>query len=139
MIEKNLLAVGTAEELQGFDTHDLFNQMRSFSVRVVLNKVRGKRSNTGQKYYIQSAKGFVREAVVHKAFVQFLQHLDEGDKYVMHTGGKKVENAETALDEFISFFKNIDEAYETTARFSSGEVLPTYQGYGIQSKSWIAP
>lgn len=139
IIMERLSSLGTKEDLQGFQPEDILNQMRSFTVKILLNRAQGYQGNRGQGRYKNIGKGYIREAAVHKAFLKLINHIDDNDRYIMHTGATKIGGKDTGVDEFISFLNNIAENYFITAAISDGEALPEYKGYGIQSKSWIAP
>lgn len=109
----------------------------SFDASTILEQVRGYRTkylsrSTAKKRSIDITKGFYQEALVHKAFGQLLDHLDETID-VMHTGAQKVNNLETVYDEYIRFSDQLNSSFTKTVSYNLNI------GYGLQSKPWKIP
>ena len=113
----------------GFDPIDIINQVRSYRNQLILV-----RTNKSAKYYKRSTKGYFREALVHKAFSHLSQHLD-GKISNISTGSMKIGGKDTVYDEFIDLFNNVEGSFHQTVT----EQFDSNTGFGIQSKSWIAP
>ncbi len=117
-------------ENNGFDISDILNQVRSFRNRFVLDM------RKSANYYIRSTKGFFREALIHQAFYNLAERIDNIPDKIVHAGGMKNEqNVDTIYDEYISFFNNVGQDFQTTVNMKVGEGM----GFGIQSKSWQTP
>ena len=111
----------------GFSVNDIMDQVRSFRNKVILNQ------RASAKYYARSGKGFFREALVHEAFSQLAGALDP--KIInIHAGSKKnAQGKDTIYDEYIDFFNNVETSFDKQISLNAN------LGFGIQSKSWIAP
>lgn len=129
MILQSLSKYGAVKN--GFDISDILNQVRSYRNRLILI-----RTNASAKYFKRSSKGYFREALVHKAFSRISDHLD--NKVVaLSTGSiKNASGKDTVYDEFIDLFNNLESSFQEiiSERFDENT-----SGFGIQSKSWVAP
>lgn len=111
----------------GFSINDILNQVKGYRNKVVLS-----RTNASASRYIRSTKGYFREALVYKAFSKMEEKI--GQLPVLSTGDAKVNGKDTLYDTYISFLKNFD-----LINFQDTVKENIDVGYGIQSKSWVAP
>lgn len=119
----------------GVDISDISNRMKSFRSRIFSQRiVQGRSSRTAYARASSSTKGYFREAMIHKSFYEFFNHLDTNlpDYALLHTGGQHIQGLQTEMDEYINFLGAIQN-FERDISQQIGS------GYGIQSKSYIEP
>ena len=86
------------------------------------------------KQRINIVKGYYNEALVFKAFSTLSEHLDT--MQVEHTGAVKKGGKDTEYDLYAEFIKPMEQ-FKTFNTIITEEIPDS--GYGIQSKSWLAP
>ena len=119
----------------GVDISDIFNRMASFRNKVFVQKVIQRQGGkTAHARSAGSTKGYFREAMIHKSFYELFNFLDSSlpEYSLMHTGGTATFGKQGEMDEYINFLG----AIQNYNRQITQEVD---SGYGIQSKSYIAP
>lgn len=119
-----------SKKMEGFSVTDILNQIQKYKKRLFLV-----RKNASSKYYQQTTKGYVREAVVHSAFLKLSEQL--GQPVAMHTGNILLDGKQTLYDEFIDFFNETDKSFNAVINDDLSNLI--YTGFGVQSKSWRAP
>jgi hypothetical protein len=113
----------------GVSIEDILNQVRSYRNKVYIGSA-GRR--TSSKHYKRTTKGYLREAVVHKAFSDLTDWLDQ--KTVLHAGSRKSSSSiDTVYDEYIDFLNSVEGSFYANVNENIDA------GYGLQVKSWIAP
>ena len=126
------------ENVKGFVLDDFLYSFRAYSRRV-LNDSTNEREISNYRYYVNSAKGFAREALIYAAFFKAFEKV--GQNIVEMEGAKRVkdeetgQNVQTAYDILISFTGNLESALEAVVTaeedFSVDKAI-----FGIQSKSY---
>jgi hypothetical protein len=120
---------------KGVSINDILNQVRGYRNKAIFLEKPTMKKN--YKYYKTSTKGFIREAMVYKAFSKLSEHLN-GKTVVIHAGDmKNAAGKDTIFDGFLDFFNNIEGSFNISVNEDADAALGT--GFGFQSKSWIAP
>lgn len=117
----------------GFQIEDILNQIKGYQKKLILT-----RKDASAQAYINATKGYLREAIVYKAFAQLGNYLDGIKPVVLHTGSIKDDKGrDTIYDAYVNFFGDIEQGFNSiiSESFDAEDAV----GYGIQSKSWIAP
>lgn len=111
----------------GFSIEDILAQVKSYRNKLIATR------KTSAKSYIRSTKGYYQEALVFKAFAQLSEQL-ETQLSVLPTGDIKVDGKDTLYDTYLRFFETLDK--QNFQQIVSEKID---LGYGLQSKSWVAP
>lgn len=105
-----------------FNVQDILNQVKSFR-----NKMISDLRKSGKDYNIRSGKGFVREAIIYKGFGKLQNYFDI-------QGGHNID-PKTNLQSIYDIYMNKLNSYKNI----NIPIDFTFDGFGIQSKSWAAP
>ena len=124
-IKSQLTASGVA---QGFSISDILAHAISYRNKIIASP----KKSTKQR--INIVKGYYNEALVFKAFSTLSEHLDT--MQVEHTGSVKKGGKDTEYDLYAEFIKPMEQ-FKTFNTIITEEIPDS--GYGIQSKSWLAP
>lgn len=133
-LKEILLSTIPFDSRNGADYTDLLNNMRG-----AVNKIlKAKTLRTPSlKAFERSAKGYLREILVHEMLAEFNKKLTNqfwGNNATMHAGAKKGKKGlDTPYDHWIDLFHSADRSFEAHVKYDLN------LGYGFQTKSWITP
>ena len=117
----------------GFSVNDLLNQAIGYR-NALTSSIINKEKRPALKYYERPGKGYLREAMIHKAFynlfsqIEGVSDIEGGNTFTIATGSFSVEGRDTPMDQYINFLGNIEGDYIADAQYNLN------LGYGVQSK-----
>lgn len=127
-VKQRLIALGYDE---GFTITDILNQVRSYRERILA------RSNASSKYYIQSGKGFVREAMIHQIMSKITNQINPALKTFagnIQTKGSGKNKVQSIYDIVITPLEQLNQKCNYIVVEDLGDAF-----MGMQVKSWNAP